>query len=117
MAHSHFFRLFKDYGQTQQVKSDIMFTHINHIFIYRPVVILEIGVAVLVAVFLLVYLATRYNPPKDPLFYGMISDTDLISLTLEIYSISSFLSDPQINKQQKIRNMIKSQKQTFFLSV
>lgn len=26
-----FFRLFKDYGQTQQVKSDIMFTHINNI--------------------------------------------------------------------------------------
>lgn len=46
--------------------------------ICRPLVILEIGVAVLVAVFLMVYLATRYNPPKDYLFYGMRSDTDLI---------------------------------------
>uniref|UniRef100_A0A671LZF2 Transmembrane 6 superfamily member 2 n=1 Tax=Sinocyclocheilus anshuiensis TaxID=1608454 RepID=A0A671LZF2_9TELE len=48
--------------------------------IYRPVVILEIGVAVLVAVFLLVYLTTRYNPPKDPLFYEF-SFTCVIDLT------------------------------------
>uniref|UniRef100_A0A8C2I5Z2 Transmembrane 6 superfamily member 2 n=1 Tax=Cyprinus carpio TaxID=7962 RepID=A0A8C2I5Z2_CYPCA len=52
-------------------------------WIYRPVVILEIGVAVLVAVFLLVYLATRYNPPKDPLFYvfAEFSFTCVIDLT------------------------------------
>uniref|UniRef100_A0A672SHV2 Transmembrane 6 superfamily member 2 n=1 Tax=Sinocyclocheilus grahami TaxID=75366 RepID=A0A672SHV2_SINGR len=51
--------------------------------IYRPVVILQIGVTVLVAVFLLVYLATRYNPTKDPLFYvfAEFSFTCVIDLT------------------------------------
>lgn len=36
----------------------------------RPYVILEIGVAVLVVVFLFYFLMTRGNPPKDVLFFG-----------------------------------------------
>ncbi|KAG5276158.1 hypothetical protein AALO_G00128520 [Alosa alosa] len=35
----------------------------------EPMVVLEIGVGVLIAVFFLVYLATRLNPPKDVFFY------------------------------------------------
>lgn len=37
---------------------------------HRPYVILEIGVAVLVIVFLFYFLITRGNPPKDALFFG-----------------------------------------------
>lgn len=37
---------------------------------YRPYVILAIGVAVLVVVFLFYFLITRGNPPKDALFFG-----------------------------------------------
>ncbi len=74
--------IFLDYLKTMARHSKLNLILCSLIFIifciYRPVVILEIGVAVLVAVFLLVYLATRYDPPKDPLFYGMSSDTDLI---------------------------------------
>ncbi|KAG5850735.1 hypothetical protein ANANG_G00085600 [Anguilla anguilla] len=49
----------------------------------EPFVILEIGVAVLVAVFLLVFLAVRHDPPKDPLFYvfAEFSFTCIIDLT------------------------------------
>lgn len=67
--------------------------------ICRPVVILEIGVAVLVAVFFMVYIATRYNPPKDPLFYGMSSDLICWLLKYAKYTHSIFYSDPQNNKQ------------------
>ncbi|XP_066504353.1 transmembrane 6 superfamily member 2b [Hoplias malabaricus] len=35
----------------------------------EPVAIMQSGFAVLLIVFLLIYLATRWNPPKDPLFY------------------------------------------------
>lgn len=37
---------------------------------HRPYVILEIGVAVLVIVFLFYFLITRGNAPKDFLFFG-----------------------------------------------
>ncbi|XP_055074549.2 transmembrane 6 superfamily member 2b isoform X2 [Misgurnus anguillicaudatus] len=49
----------------------------------EPLVILETGVAVLLAVFILVYAATRHNPPKDPLFYvfAAFSFTCVIDLT------------------------------------
>ncbi|XP_035269298.1 transmembrane 6 superfamily member 2 [Anguilla anguilla] len=49
----------------------------------EPFVILEIGVGVLVAVFLLVFLAVRHDPPKDPLFYvfAEFSFTCIIDLT------------------------------------
>ena len=40
------------------------------LFFHRPYVILEIGVAVLVVVFLFYFLITRGNPPKDVLFFG-----------------------------------------------
>ncbi|XP_026091665.1 transmembrane 6 superfamily member 2 [Carassius auratus] len=61
----------------------VLYTMNNVPAFQEPVVILEIGVAVLVAVFLLVYLATRYNPPKDPLFYvfAEFSFTCVIDLT------------------------------------
>lgn len=39
-------------------------------FFNRPFVILAIGVAVLVVVFLFYFLITRGNPPKDALFFG-----------------------------------------------
>ncbi|XP_072516703.1 transmembrane 6 superfamily member 2b [Salminus brasiliensis] len=35
----------------------------------EPTVIMQTGLGVLLVVFLLIYLATRYNPPKDLLFY------------------------------------------------
>lgn len=35
----------------------------------EPTVIMQTGLGVLLIVFLLIYLASRYNPPKDPLFY------------------------------------------------
>ncbi|XP_012671050.2 transmembrane 6 superfamily member 2b [Clupea harengus] len=47
----------------------VLYTMNNVPAYQEPLVILEIGVAVLVAVFFLVYLATRFNPPKDPFFY------------------------------------------------
>lgn len=40
------------------------------LFFHRPYVILAIGVAVLVVVFLFYFLITRGNPPKDALFFG-----------------------------------------------
>ncbi|XP_051766938.1 transmembrane 6 superfamily member 2b [Ctenopharyngodon idella] len=61
----------------------VLYTMNNVPAFQEPVVILEIGVAVLVAVFLMVYLATRYNPPKDYLFYvfAEFSFTCVIDLT------------------------------------
>ncbi|KAG1945707.1 transmembrane 6 superfamily [Pimephales promelas] len=61
----------------------VLYTMNNVPAFQEPVVILEIGVAVLVAVFFMVYLATRYNPPKDPLFYvfAEFSFTCVIDLT------------------------------------
>ncbi|XP_028857266.1 transmembrane 6 superfamily member 2 [Denticeps clupeoides] len=47
----------------------VLYTMNNVPAFQEPVVILEIGIAVLIAVFLLVYIAVRWNPPKDPLFY------------------------------------------------
>ncbi len=75
-ALSRFFRLFKDYGQTQKVKSDIMLTHIHNILHLQASGYsgnwggcscggVPLGLP-------------RYSPSKDPLFYGMSSDTDLI---------------------------------------
>lgn len=43
---------------------------VEFLFFHRPYVILEIGVAVLVVVFLFYFLITRGNPPKDVLFFG-----------------------------------------------
>ncbi|TRZ02822.1 hypothetical protein DNTS_026431 [Danionella cerebrum] len=61
----------------------VLYTMNNVPEFQEPMVILEIGVAVLVAVFLLVYLVTRFNPPKDPLFYvfAEFSFTCVIDLT------------------------------------
>ncbi|KAL2089611.1 hypothetical protein ACEWY4_014299 [Coilia grayii] len=47
----------------------VLYTMNNVPAFQEPLVILEIGVAVLVIVFLYFYLTTRINPPKDPLFY------------------------------------------------
>lgn len=43
---------------------------VTFLFFHRPYVILAIGVAVLVVVFLFYFLITRGNPPKDVLFFG-----------------------------------------------
>ncbi|XP_030640843.1 transmembrane 6 superfamily member 2 [Chanos chanos] len=61
----------------------VLYTMNNVPAFQEPMVILEIGVAVLVAVFLLVYLAVCHNPPKDPLFYvfAEFSFTCVIDLT------------------------------------
>ncbi|XP_036375045.1 transmembrane 6 superfamily member 2 [Megalops cyprinoides] len=61
----------------------VLYTMNNVPAFQEPFVILEIGVAVLVAVFLLVFLAVRHRPPKDPLFYvfAEFSFTCIIDLT------------------------------------
>lgn len=41
-------------------------------FCSRPYVILEVGIVVLVLVFLFYVLITRGNPPKDVLFFGNV---------------------------------------------
>lgn len=56
----------------------------NFVVTHRPMVILEIGVAVLVAIFFLVYLATRLNPPKDPFFYGKTQTSDNSSNSISL---------------------------------
>ncbi|KAG7456739.1 hypothetical protein MATL_G00238970 [Megalops atlanticus] len=60
----------------------VLYTMNNVPAFQQPLVILGIGALVMLLVFLIIYLAVRRNPPKDPLFYvcAEFSFTCVISL-------------------------------------
>ncbi|KAI1882639.1 hypothetical protein AGOR_G00236950 [Albula goreensis] len=64
----------------------VLYTMNNVPALQNPLVIPAFGVAVMVVVFLVVYLAVRHKPPKDPLFYvfAEFSFTGVISLVMAL---------------------------------
>ncbi|XP_035276966.1 transmembrane 6 superfamily member 2 [Anguilla anguilla] len=64
----------------------VLYTMNNVPAFQHPQVIPVVGVVVMLAVFLVVYLAVRHRPPKDPLFYVFVefSFTCVISLVIAL---------------------------------